>query len=171
MHHELVLVYQSQLRQRQRERHAANEQSLARLLLELLDGLPQIAAHELRVPVDPFQSARHDVLLRRIDRPGEGLRPRRHLWRRPPPRSLHHFVDHPAEEEGIGLREARGRVTMQVFVRGNRTMIAAPVQCDVDRIPKGSHCIRVPAMGFTSNDALHPRPLALTRFGLASPAR
>src|SRR4029077_15297682 len=28
---------------------------------------------------------------------------------------------------------------MQVFVRGDRTMIAAPVQCDVDGIPKGSH--------------------------------
>src|SRR6516162_5661682 len=28
---------------------------------------------------------------------------------------------------------------MQDFVRGNCTMIAAPVQCDVDGIPKGSH--------------------------------
>jgi hypothetical protein len=38
-------------------------------------------------------------------------------------------------------------VTMQVFVRGNCTMIAAPVQCDVDGIPKGSHFERVTPMG------------------------
>ena len=37
-----------------------------------------------------------------------------------------------------------GRVTMQVFVREHCTMIAAPVQCDVDGIPKGSHYVRVP---------------------------
>src|SRR6266542_6234307 len=30
---------------------------------------------------------------------------------------------------------------MQVFVREHCTMIAAPVQCDVDGIPKGSHCV------------------------------
>jgi hypothetical protein len=29
-----------------------------------------------------------------------------------PPRSLHHFVRHPAEEEGIGLAEVLDRVTM-----------------------------------------------------------
>jgi hypothetical protein len=76
--------------------------------LELLNGLPQIPAHELRVPIDPVQGARHDVLLCRVDRPGEGFhpfRPRsRPRWR--PPRCLHHFVSHPAKEEGIGLVEA-----------------------------------------------------------------
>jgi hypothetical protein len=35
---------------------------------------------------------------------------------------------------------------MQVFVRWYYTMIAAPVQCDVDGIPKGLHCARVPPM-------------------------
>ena len=35
---------------------------------------------------------------------------------------------------------------MQVFVRGYCTMIAAPVQCDVDGIPKGSHYARVALM-------------------------
>jgi hypothetical protein len=35
-------------------------------------------------------------------------------------------------------------VTMQVFVREHCTMIAAPVQCDVDGIPKGSRHLRVP---------------------------
>jgi len=57
-----------------------------------------------------------------------------------PKRCLHHFV----KEEGIGLVEVLDRVTMQFFVRGNCTMIAAPVQCDVDGIPKGSHYARIP---------------------------
>ena len=56
-----------------------------------------------------------------------------------PPRCLHHFVSHPAKEEGIGLGEVLDRVTMQLFVRDPLTMIAAPVQGDVDGIPKGSH--------------------------------
>src|SRR6476646_7838722 len=117
---------------------------LTRLLLELLNGLPQIPAHELRVPIDPVQGARHDVLLCRVDRPGEGfhpVRPRRRP-RRLPPRCLHHLIGHPAKKEGIGLLEVLDRVTMQVFVRQHRTMIAAPVQCDVDGIPKGSHYVR-----------------------------
>jgi hypothetical protein len=38
-------------------------------------------------------------------------------------------------------------VTMQVFVREDGTMIAAPVQCDVDGVPKRSHFARVPPMG------------------------
>src|SRR2546426_1088180 len=89
MHHELVLIDQSQLRQRQRELHASHQQSLTRLPLELLNGLPQIPAHELRVPIDPVQCARHDVLLCRVDRPGEGFHPirprsrprRREAWK------------------------------------------------------------------------------------------
>jgi hypothetical protein len=44
-------------------------------------------------------------------------------------------VDHPAKEEGIGLVEVLGRVTMQFLVREHYTMIAAPVQCDIDGIP------------------------------------
>src|SRR5437763_13864989 len=51
----------------QRELHASYEQSRTRLPLELLNGLPQIPAHELRVPIDPVQGARHDVLLCRVD--------------------------------------------------------------------------------------------------------
>ena len=46
--------------------------------------------------------------------------------------------------------EVLDRVTMQVFVRGYCTMIAAPVQCDVDGIPKGLHCARVSPTGKTS---------------------
>src|SRR5215470_17193533 len=141
MHHELILIDQSQLRQRQRELHASNEQSLTRLPLELLNGLTQIPTHELRVPINPVQGARHDVLLCRADRPGEGFHPirPRSRPRRRPKRCLHHFVSHPAKEEGIGLIEVVDRVTMQVFVREYCTTIAAPVQCDVDGIPKWSH--------------------------------
>src|SRR5262245_28818713 len=143
VYHELVLIDQSQLRQRLRELHASHEQSLTRLPLELLNRLPQIPAHELRVPVDPIQGARHNVLLCRVDRAGEGFHPigPRSPLRRRPPRCLHHFVSHPAKEEGIGLLEVLDRVTMQVFVRENCTMIAAAVQCDVDGIPKGSHYV------------------------------
>jgi WD40 repeat protein len=42
VHDELVLIDQSQLRQRQRQLHAAHEQSLTRLPLELLNCLPQV---------------------------------------------------------------------------------------------------------------------------------
>src|SRR5262249_21245472 len=62
--------------------------------------------------------------------------------RRPPGR-LHHFVRHAAKDQGIGLREVLDMVTMQLFVRDDYTMIAAPVQCDVDGIPKRSHYVRV----------------------------
>jgi hypothetical protein len=34
---------------------------------------------------------------------------------------------------------------MQVVVRGDCAMIAAPVQCDVDGVPKGSHFAKVPS--------------------------
>ena len=42
------------------------------------------------------------------------------------------------------MGEVLDRVTMQFFVRGYGAMIAAPVQCDIDGIPKGSHYVRVP---------------------------
>ena len=86
--------------------YASHEQSLTRLPLELLNGRPEIPVHELRVPIDPVQGARHDVLLCRVDRPGEGFHPirPRSCPRRRPPRCLHHFVS-PAKEESIGLVE------------------------------------------------------------------
>jgi class 3 adenylate cyclase len=46
--------------------------------------------------------------------------------------------------EGIGPFEVLGRETMQLFVRDHRTMIAAPVQCDVDRISQRSCHVKVP---------------------------
>ena len=83
-----------------------------------------------------------------VDRPGEGFHPirPRPRTRRRPPGCLHHFVGHPAEEEGIGLAEVLGRVTMQILVNQTLTVIAAPVQRHVDGIPKGSHYARVAPM-------------------------
>ena len=57
----------AQICQRQRERHAAHPQALAWLLLEPLNRLPQVASHQLGIPIDPGQRARHDVLLRPVD--------------------------------------------------------------------------------------------------------
>src|SRR5215204_3188511 len=57
MHDELVLIDQSQLRQRQRELHTSHEQSFARLPLELLNGLAQIPRTS-----SAFQSTRSRVL-------------------------------------------------------------------------------------------------------------
>jgi hypothetical protein len=54
------------------------------------------------------------------------------------------MVGHSAKEESIGPGDVFHRVTMDVFVRDAFTMIAAPVQCDVDGIQKGSHYVRVP---------------------------
>jgi hypothetical protein len=68
---------------------------------------------------------------------------------------LHHFVRHPAKEKGIGLADVLDRVTMQVFVDEAYTMIAAPVQCDVDGVPKGSHFARVPPMEYTGDVSLN----------------
>ena len=112
----------------------------------LLNGLAQIAAYELRVPIDPVQGARHDVLLCRVDRSGEGVRPggHRHRSRCQPPRCLHHLIGHSAEEQGIGAGEVLSVVTMQFLVREACAMIAASVQGDVDGIPKESHVVLVP---------------------------
>jgi hypothetical protein len=66
---------------------AGVEQSLPRLPLELQNGLLQIPAHELRVPVDPVQGARHDVLLCRVDRPGDVSIPSAGRRRRAPDRA------------------------------------------------------------------------------------
>ena len=50
LHNELVLVDQSQICQRQGERHATHPQALAWLLLEPLNRLPQVASHQLGMP-------------------------------------------------------------------------------------------------------------------------
>lgn len=105
----------------------------------LLDGLPQIPAHELRIPTNPIQGARHDIFRRPVEGPGEGLRPLRHLrWRRAP-RCFHHSAGHPAEQQSIGPGEDLGGVTMQIRARGDHTVLAASVQRDVDVISKRSH--------------------------------
>jgi MmyB-like transcription regulator ligand binding domain/Helix-turn-helix domain len=141
LHDKLVLIDQPQIRQGQRELHASHEQAFAWLPLELLNGFPQVPPYELRVPIDPVQGARHDVLLCRVDRPGEGLHPLmpRSRRRRRPPRCLHHLVGHPAKEKGIGLVEVLDVVTMQLLVRDDHPVIAAAVEGDVDRVSERSH--------------------------------
>jgi hypothetical protein len=52
------------------------------------------------------------------------------------------------------LVEVLDRVTMQLFVRGNCTMIAAPVQSDVDGIPKGSHYVLLKRANATAQPPL-----------------
>src|SRR6185437_14101157 len=175
VHDDLVLIDQSQLRQREWKRHASCEQRLARLLLELLNRLLQISAHELCVPINTVEGGRHDVLLCRVDRPGEGfspighpIRPRSRL-RHGPPRDLHHFVGHAAKEEGIGLLDVLDRVTMQVFVRDTCSMIAASVQGDIDGIAKGSHDARVSRLGYQAVTAW--RRCGRTRSSAASAVR
>jgi hypothetical protein len=73
--------------------------------------------------------------LGRDDQPlGEGFHP---IRRRRPERCLHHFVSHPAKEEGIGLVEVLDHVTMQVFGGLNYTMIAASVNVTLMEYRRG----------------------------------
>jgi len=61
-------------------------------------------------------------------------------------------------------------VTMQVFVRDHYTMIAAPVQRDVDGIPKGSHYVRVPiAIGRPNETELSHRQRRALLYSQLSP--
>ena len=89
----------------------------------------------------------------RVDRPPERfhpLRPRsgRH-WE--PPRRLHHLVDHPPKQEGVGPLEILDRVTMQLW--DDRPMIAAAVQRDIDGTTKRSHSLDVPPTALRRNHA------------------
>src|SRR5467141_4006936 len=54
---------------------------------------------------------------------------------------------------------------MQVFVREPFTMIAAPVQCDVDGVPKGSHFATVPPMGYRTQPPLPMVPVRAHHLG------
>src|SRR5215813_12878564 len=93
-----------------------------------------LGSYRIATAPEPNSSRLTGFKSMRFDSPANNVGPR-------PPRCLHHFVSHTAKEEGIGLVEVLDRVTMQVFVREHCTMIAAPVQCDVDGIPKGSHYV------------------------------
>src|SRR5581483_1122563 len=133
LHHELILIDQSQLRQRERKLYASYEKPSTWLLLEPLNCLSQIAAQELCIPIDPVQRTRHDILFCSVDRLREGLHPRLHpirsrsCLRCRPPCSLHHLVSHPPKNKSIGLGEVLRMVTVHLFVRSDATMIAAPV--------------------------------------------
>src|SRR2546430_10252857 len=52
---------------------------------------------------------------------------------------------------------------MQVFVRGDCTMIAAPVQCDVDGVPEGSHYITVSTIKGWGKKFSHKRSRSTSR--------
>ena len=49
------------------------------------------------------------------------------------------------------MREVLDRVTMQIVVRDHYAMIAAPIQRDVDGIPKGARHVRIPTAIGTRN--------------------
>jgi hypothetical protein len=149
----------------QREGHAAHEQAVAWLLLELLNGFPQVPLYELRVPIDPVQGSRHDVLLCAVDRLGEGDHPISHpvrpcSRRRLPPRCLHHLVGHPAKEKGIGSFQMRGPIAIRLLVRGDRhPVIAAAVEGDVDRVSERSHrLLSLAAVAGTWRTVIRPAP-------------
>lgn len=67
VHHELEFVDQPQLGQRQRKRHASQQQSLTRLLFESMNCLSQIPSDKLRISINPLERARHNVHLLRVD--------------------------------------------------------------------------------------------------------
>jgi len=61
------------------------------------------------------------------------------------------------KQQGIGLIENICRVTVQLFVRGDRTVIAAAVQCDIEGVPKGSHVAKVRPAGRPGKESLRWR--------------
>ena len=111
---------------------------------------------ELRIPVDPVQGGRHDVLLLRVDRPGAGFHPGWHPIRsharprRHSPRCLHQFVRHPAKEESIGPIEVLDRVTVLLELLGKRNddaFGAADVTEPVPVLILGDFAYELSAMG------------------------
>jgi len=60
---------------------------------------------------------------------------------------------------------------MQLFVGDTFTMIAAPVQCDVDGIPKGSHYVMSTADGVAQQTMPFTPPPPLFRCSLLANAR
>ena len=145
LYHELILVDQTKLCQSQRKLDASYEEALARLLLEVVHGLREIAAQKFGVPVDLVEGARDDVLLCGVDRLGEGLHPvgQRGCLRRGAEGCLHHLVDDAAEEESVGAFEVFGGVAVEIFIGDAGSVIAAAVQGDVDGVAKGAHWARV----------------------------
>ena len=142
LHKELVLVDQSQIRQRQRERHATHVQALAGLLLEQLNRLPQVASHQLGIPIDHAQRARHDVLLRPVDGLGERDLPLTHPVRPRarsglPPRRLHHLARSPGRTAASARSISAVQVAHRLLVRAEPCLVmAAAVERDVDRVSK-----------------------------------
>ena len=145
----------------------SHEQSLARLPFELLNGL----SPDPRARAPHFRSTRSRVLDTTYLPSASIVRrriPSNQASLPSPPAAaalpLHHFVSHPAKEEGIGLGEVLDRVTMQVFVRDHYTMIAAPVQRDVDGIPKRSAYVRARSpSGTLTKNKQHAQTVSITK--------
>jgi hypothetical protein len=112
---------------------------------ELLNGVCQVSLHELGVPIDPVQRARHDVLSGRVDRSGEREHPvgARLVSHEGSPERLHHFVGHAAEEQRIGTFQVGDGMAMQLFIPDHHLVIAAAVERDIDRISQRSHARNV----------------------------
>src|SRR5690242_463035 len=98
LYHELVLIDQSQRRQRQRELHAAQVQSLTRLLLELVNGLPQIPTSPFTVAGVVLHSRPYAIALAAY----EQARSRRGL-------SCFRYTGPPARRPNNGARGGAGR--------------------------------------------------------------
>src|SRR5262249_35293867 len=118
-----------------------------------------------RTPAGPRASSRHASIAPRTTsahgpRAWAARRTRTHPSIPAPPA--------PAGASRLPRTVSLGRVTMKVFVRGHLAVITAPVQCDVDGVPKGSHCVLLergsrPKRWASSGCAayrLHHRPLA-----------
>ena len=142
LHHELVLIDQSPAPLAPVGASLLPRAILTRLPLELLNAFTaQIPRARAPRSNRPGQGARHDILLCRVDRPGEGFHPIGHPIRpHSRPRGPRHaasiisWITRP--KEGIGLREVLGRVTMRDFVRDYCPMISTR-QCDVDGYRRG----------------------------------
>jgi hypothetical protein len=102
--------------------------------------------------LDPFR--------RQLERPGQDERDRK-PEEHDRDKDFQYPNRHPAKGEGVGLGEVFRRVKIQLlwhavasfedgFVRNHFTMIAAPVQCDVNGIRKRSHHARLHPRASTS---------------------
>jgi hypothetical protein len=144
MDHELVLIDQSQLRQRQRKLHASHEYSPARLLLDLLNSLPQISA--LQPPRSnrprPGCSTRHTSLPHRSSgRTEPSIRPSNPASLRSPTAGVLSPSSRrlPRPEEGhrpaLGPRPNSDATLHPWNLPDDRSA----VESDVDGIPQGLH--------------------------------
>ena len=102
---------------------------------------PEIPAHELGVPVDPVQGLDTTYFFAAsIVRPNgaiqSGMTGARSDGRQAD--SIISYVTRP-KSNASARSSVFDRVTMRLLVRGDLPVVAAPVQRDVDRVPKRPH--------------------------------